>query len=95
MPDNVIFNNSAGFDTAFSVQWDGGQTLRTDVLSLGQTTTMDMTTGPHPSDGTSCWVRAYVNGGPNHDSGRNFDYSSDGSTVQYTISGTTLNPSFD
>jgi hypothetical protein len=93
--DNVVFNNSAGFDCSFSIQWSGGQTGRTGMTALGQTVTMQMSDGPKPPSGTSCWARAYVQGGPNHDSGRNFNYVPNAGTVQYTISGGTLTPSFD
>ncbi|MEO8378339.1 MAG: hypothetical protein ABI779_01625 [Acidobacteriota bacterium] len=94
MPNNVIFHNNAGFDTSYSIQWNGGQTGRTEMTMNGKTITLDLTRISIP-EGTSCWARAYVQGGPNHDSGDNFNYSStDASTAVYTISGGTLNPSF-
>ena len=94
MPNNVIFHNNAGFDSSFSIQWDGGETGRTQVISLSGNASMDLTTLRIPT-GASCWARAYVQGGPNHDSGDNFTYDpTDTSTAVYTISGGTLNPSF-
>ncbi len=92
--NSVIFHNKGGFDCQFSVQWDGGQTGRTDTMSSGQTTTIDLTRYVIPS-GQSCWARCYVMGGPNHDSGRNFNYVSTAGTVEYTITGGVDNPSFD
>jgi hypothetical protein len=91
----VIFHNQGGFDCSFSIQWDGGETGRTEILSIGQTTTLDLRRYANLSPGTSCWARGYVYGGPNHDSGRNFNYDPNGGSVDYTISGGTLNPSFN
>jgi hypothetical protein len=94
MPNNVIFHNNGGFATSFSIQWDGGESGRTEMTTNGDTISMDLTVLTIP-DGTSCWARAYIQGGPNHDSGDNFTYAAaDTSTAVYTISGTTLNPSF-
>ena len=94
MPNQVIFHNNAGFATSYSIQWNGGETGRTEMTTNGKTITMDLTRISIP-EGTSCWARAYVQGGPNHDSGDNFNYSrGDTSTAVYTISGGTLNPSF-
>ncbi|HYH08512.1 MAG TPA: hypothetical protein VEK11_15760 [Thermoanaerobaculia bacterium] len=94
MPNQVIFHNNAGFATSFSIQWNGGETGRTEMTTKGDTITLDLTRISIP-EGTSCWARAYVQGGPNHDSGDNFNYSrADTSTAVYTISGGTLNPSF-
>lgn len=93
----VIFYNNGGFVCNFSVQWDGGQTGRTESVAAGQhTDPIDLTQQSTLSSGTSCWARVYVDGGINHDSGRNFTYvTSDLTTVQYTVTGGTLNPSFD
>ena len=41
---SVIFHNQGGFDCNFSVQWDGGETDRTNILSIGQTTTLEYVT---------------------------------------------------
>lgn len=87
----VTFINNAGFDSSFSVQWGGGESGRTAVLALGQTASIDMNDTSAPP-GTSCWARAYVQGGPNHDSGSNFNNGVP--TVTYRITGTTLDPSF-
>src|SRR5262249_13881527 len=64
---SVIFHNQGGFDCNFSVQWDGGETDRTNILSIGQTTTLDLKVYQHIPNGQSCWARCYVFGGPNHD----------------------------
>jgi hypothetical protein len=94
MPNQVIFHNNAAFDTSFSIQWNGGQTGRTEMTSGGNTISLDLTRISIP-EGATCWARAYVQGGPNHDSGDNFNYSrADTSTAVYTISGATLTPSF-
>jgi hypothetical protein len=92
---SVIFHNNGGFDCNFSVQWDGGQTGRTEVLMRGQTATMDLTRYDNIPEGQSCWARCYVFGGVNHDSGRNFNFHRIAGSVEYTITGGTLNPSFD
>ena len=89
----IMFVNQAAADVSFSVQWDGGQTGRTPVLTAGNSATLDMTSGPN--DGTSCWARAYVQGGPNHDSGDNFTYTANSSAVVvYTLTGGVDNVSF-
>lgn len=94
MPNQVTFHNGGAFSTSFSVQWNGGQTGRTGVIASGDTITVDLTAIRIPAN-ESCWARAYIIGGPNHDSGDNFNYSaSDGSTAIYTITGGTLTPSF-
>ncbi len=94
MPNQVAFHNGGAFSTSFSVQWNGGQTGRTNVVASGDTINLDLTAIAIPEN-TSCWARAYIIGGPNHDSGDNFNYSStDDSTAIYTITGGTLNPSF-
>jgi hypothetical protein len=89
----VLFNNNGGFDTSFSVQWNGGQTDRTPVITAGTSTTIDMSKYNVPN-GASCWARAYIVAGPNHDSGDNFNYNPNGSQVTYSIDGATVNPSF-
>ncbi|RON06247.1 hypothetical protein [Pseudomonas brassicacearum] len=94
MPYLVEFHNRAGFASSFSVQWDGGETNRTNVITAGGVEKINLRTCGVP-EGTSCWARAYVQGGPNHDSGDNFDYrEGDSSIASYSITGTTLNPSF-
>lgn len=88
---NVTFVNSMAADASFSVQWDGGQSPRTGVLMAGQNASIDMAGISAPA-GTSCWARAYVQGGPNHDSGDNF--SQGGNNVTYILTGGVDNPSF-
>jgi hypothetical protein len=90
----VIFHNNGGFTCSFSVQWEGGETGRTEVIALGGNVTLNLNTLTVPPQ-ISCWARVYISGGVNHDSGRNFNYDAKGGTAVYTISGTTLNPSFD
>ena len=87
----VTFVNTCGADSSFSVQWDGGQSGRTAVLPVDQHASIDMSNTSAPV-GQSCWARAYVQGGPNHDSGDNFNNG--GSDVTYTLSGTVDAPSF-
>lgn len=94
MPHSVEFHNRAGFASSFSIQWDGGETPRTEVITAGGVAKQDLRELGVP-EGVSCWARAYVQGGPNHDSGDNFDYrNADSSIASYSITGTTLNPSF-
>jgi hypothetical protein len=94
MANRVHFFNNGGFVCNFSVQWDGGESLRTPELSNQQSAEIDLTTLTNLKPNTVCWVRAYIVAGVNHDSGRNFTYDSN-TTVEYTLSGTTINPSFD
>lgn len=96
MPYLVEFHNRAGFASSFRVEWDGGECPpdRTEVITAGGVAKVDLREYGVP-EGTSCWARAYVQGGPNHDSGDNFNYGEDdSSTASYSITGTTLNPSF-
>ena len=87
----VTFVNSAAADSSFSVQWNGGESNRTPVLMSGQNAYIDMANTSAP-EGTSCWARAYVQGGPNHDSGSNFNVGS--SNVTYILTGTVDDVSF-
>lgn len=88
--------NDSGFSASFSGQWEGGETDRTMVVGgeVGAAAYIDLTKYSIPL-GTSCWVRAYVQEGPNHDSGDNFTYNANGMTAVYRITGSTLNPSFN
>lgn len=97
----VYIKHEAGFDAYYSVQWNGGETARSNLMGLGMTiqgqpcgAQFDLNANGPPA-GTECWVRVYVQAGPNHDSGRNFIYQSGGGTVTYTCTGATVNPSFD
>jgi hypothetical protein len=93
--NNVKFYNNGGFACSFSVQWDGGQTDRTGTVLANQSSGIDMTNYVIPEN-TSCWARAYINGGRNHDSGRNFNFvRANKDTVEYTITGGVATPSFD
>ena len=93
--NNVKFYNDGAFTSAFSIQWNGGQTDRTEPVVADQTTSLDLTQYNIP-EGMSCWARAYIYGGPNHDFGRNFNYArNNASTVEYTITGGVDTPSFD
>ena len=92
----IVFQNHSGADSSFAVEWNGGQTGRTPVISAGQSTTLDMSSDSYSTpDGTSCWARAYVQAGPNHDSGDNFTYRTNSTgVVVYTLTGGVDNPSF-
>ncbi|MEO7592981.1 MAG: DUF1842 domain-containing protein [Byssovorax sp.] len=92
----IVFQNHAAADSSFSVQWNGGETGRTPVISAGQSVALNMSSSSYSTpDGTSCWARAYVQGGPNHDSGENFTYStSSNAVVVYTLTGGVDTPSF-
>jgi hypothetical protein len=89
----VEFSNQC-FDTlsSFAVEWDGGETARTEIIG-NTTATIDLSTYNIP-DGKSCWARAYVQLGPNHDSGSNFTYHPNGNSVTYTLTGTVDSTSF-
>ncbi|MEO6215414.1 MAG: hypothetical protein ABIO86_05250 [Sphingomonas sp.] len=92
----VQFTNHGEFVCRFNIQWDGGETDRTDELSAGQSVFVDLQ--PYHKQihrGTSCYARAFIVLGPNHDSGRNFTYGPADEPVEYTISGTTFSPRFD
>ena len=87
----VTFINNAAADSSFAVEWNGGESGRTVVLAANGSATIDMGNTSAPS-GTSCWARAYVQGGPNHDSGQNFNVGSD--DVTYRLTGGVDNVSF-
>ena len=93
----IEFHNSGAFAANFNAQWDGGQTNRTEVANAGQTVgPIDLSQYSGLASGTSLCASVFVQGGVNHDSGRNFDYNpSSNDTVQYTVSGGSLTPSFD
>jgi len=93
--NNIIFYNNGAFSCSFSIQWNGGESGRTGTVLANQSTRLDLTRY-NLGDATSCWARVYVYGGITHDSGRNFNFMrGDPNTVEYTITGGTLNPSFD
>jgi hypothetical protein len=80
--------------SAFAVEWDGGETDRTPVEGPGGTAEMDLDKYTIPP-GTSCWARAYVVAGPNHDSGDNFNYApGPGPVPHYLLGGSEGSPSF-
>jgi hypothetical protein len=89
----VNFTNHGGFVASFSIQWNGGESGRTGPTDVQETVSID-TSSLNIPDGESCWARAYINAGPNHDSGDNFTFHQNGGLVTYTISGTTFDPSF-
>jgi hypothetical protein len=93
----VVFFDNGAFSANFSVQWNGGETFRTETINAGgQTHILDLTQYTQLTAGTSCWARVYVVGGVNHDSGRNFTYNpNNASTIEYTVSGGSLTPSFN
>jgi len=78
----------------FSVQWDGGESDRTSLASFNVEVSIDMDSMINPPPlGTSCWARAYLKFGPNHDSSQNFTFEHGGG-VLYTLTGTLDTPSF-
>lgn len=89
----VKFIQNGGFVSDFSIQWNGGESGRTGFLSEGQSATVDTENLKIP-DGESCWARAYIVAGPNHDSGDNFTFHEGAGNVTYTLAGSTSNPSF-
>jgi hypothetical protein len=93
----AVLTNMGAFVTRFSIIWDGGETDRSDELAIGQSVTIDLK--PYHKQvhrGTSCCARAYIEAGPNHNSGRNFTFDvTEEAPVEYTISGSVFDPSFD
>ena len=93
----AVLTNMGGFVTQFSIVWDGGETDRSDKLALGESVTIDLK--PYHKQvhrGMSCCARAYIVDGPNHNSGRNFTFDvTQEEPVEYTITGTIFDPSFD
>ena len=85
----VNFTNDAMVQSSFSIQWNGGETDRTAVTSKGDTGSIDTSLYNIPNN-ASCWARAYVIAGPNHDSGGNFTFQPDGATVTYILTGNLL-----
>jgi hypothetical protein len=89
----VLFNNNGGFVTSFSVQWSGGGSDRTPEVGINASTTIDLNKY-NLAPGTGCWAEAYIEAGPNHQSGQGFNYQPDGNQVSYSIDGATIDPSF-
>ncbi|UOQ73037.1 hypothetical protein [Hymenobacter cellulosilyticus] len=87
----VVFVNNCVADSSFSIQWNGGQSNRTAVIQYGQSVSIDTSTVNIPN-GTSCWARAYVQTGPNHDSSDNFTFPTN--EVTYTLTGGVDDPEF-
>ena len=90
----VTFVNDCDYAvSSFSVQWNGGESDRTRLLTPnGDSAFIDMSQTKAPT-GESCWARAYVQMGPNHDSSQNFTVGDP--DVTYTLTGTVDKPSFD
>jgi hypothetical protein len=90
----VQFNNQAAADSSFAVEYGSSETDRTRVLMAGENGLIDLSKYNIP-DNQSCCARAYVQGGPNHDSGDNFTYEATSTvTVVYTLTGGVDNTSF-
>ncbi len=85
--------NGAAFACDFSIQWNGGESDRSNRLLAGMTNTLDIPPAAIAA-GASCWLRAYVVGGGTHDSGDNF-VAGTNHFVQYEIKGTTGTPSWN
>ena len=88
----VFFNNNAAFSCRFSVQWNGGQSGETELTYAGDSVSIDLDPFATAIGTGSCWGRAYIVDGVNHDSGNNFTLSA--GNVTYTISGGADTPSF-
>lgn len=90
----VNFKNSGEFVSSFAVEWDGGESDRTKEVAKGQTATIDLSKYTL-ADETSCWARAYIVAGPNHDSEDNFNYDKEsGLTAYYELYGSAVRPRF-
>ena len=90
----IEFVNQCAADASFGVEFGGQSSGRTAVLHVGQSATMDIS-NIGITDGQSCWARAYVQAGPNHDSRDNFAFHTGSSqVVVYTLTGTVDTPSF-
>lgn len=89
----INFENHAEVVTSFSIQWNGGETGRTGEVSAGMSSSIDTSSFNIP-DGASCWARAFIEAGPNHDSGDNFTFHAEADEVTYKLWGGTYNPSF-
>ena len=87
----VSFVNNCAAVSSFAVKWNGGESSRTTVLMSGQNASIEMSDTSAPA-GISCWARAYIQGGPNHDSGDNF--TNGGPNLTYILSGSVDSPSF-
>lgn len=73
----VRFCNAGSYDASYSVQWDGGETDRTRVVQEsgpGPDMTASIDLSAYANVGSSCWARAYIVGGKNHDSESNFSF---------------------
>jgi hypothetical protein len=90
----VRFTNQGEFVTSFAVEWNGGETDRTPEQAGGTTATIDLDKY-QIAPGTSCWARAYIVAGVNHDSQDNFNYNPGPQAIpHYTIYGGASTPHF-
>ncbi|MDX6696963.1 MAG: hypothetical protein QOE65_360 [Solirubrobacteraceae bacterium] len=91
----VNFKNSAHCVSSFALEWNGGETDRTKEVKEGDTATIDLSNYAKLADGTSCWARAYVVAGTNHDSEDNFNYDLHSQlTAYYELVGSAAHPRF-
>ena len=88
----VYFNNNGEFSCRFSVKWGGGETQQTGTVNAGGSAQIDLSSYPDIPSSASCWAKAYIDDGVDHESGDNFAYGT--SNVTYTISGGSQTPSF-
>lgn len=102
MAENVRLVNGGYFVCKMAVRWndENGNTQETSndtgELAITQYSILEPAQSDVvPQPGASCWIVAYVEGGPTHESGDNFDYCpGDGAQAVYTINGTVDFPSF-
>lgn len=93
--NTVVLHNRGAFNCMFTVKWSDGESPKTSTAMVLQTKYIYMDDLKIPN-GTSCWVKAYIQNGTDHESERNFT-TSDARVpdVSYTITGTTHSSSFD
>jgi len=90
VPAAVTVHSTGAFVAYFSIQWNGGESPRSNVVLPWTSVSLDI---PVAARGQSCWLRAYFPGARgNHDSGDNF--TAGFFNVKYELSGSTFNPSW-
>jgi len=91
---SVYLQNNGGFVAKFAVLTPQGLTPWSAPQAIGQGCWVDFAGMVNPGD--SCCAAADILGGPSdHNSGNNFNYDPNGGPIQYTITDTIFNPSWN
>jgi hypothetical protein len=94
----IMLRNEGGFVCEMAVALpSGGTTPWSSNIAIGQSVTVDLRNqNPPLNPGDSCCAAASIVMGPSdHRSGASFTYDPNAGELVYTISGTTVQPSWD